>query len=175
LDHKPLSREFLLRQGFCCNGDCINCPYKEKKMKQGKRNNQNKDSSNFAAFGFIGVFTIIITLIVFIIIAKEIPVDTKDMHGPPHNYWVPDTIFINEDSKEIEDWTGTTQDDMSDIDMDCGNDILILNQVNYDSIPKYRIFTDVPAGTDTIIIVDEILYKMNNNKTAWTPVYPDEL
>ena len=107
-------------------------------------------------------------------------------HGPAHNYQIPnynlansgipilDTLIAPEINKETEDWTGTTQDNMLDIDMDCGNDILILNQINYDLIPKYRIFTDVPAGTDTIIIVDEILYKMNNNKTAWTPIYPDE-
>lgn len=24
---KPLSREFLLKRGFCCNNGCINCPY----------------------------------------------------------------------------------------------------------------------------------------------------
>jgi len=65
----------------------------------------------------------------------------------------------------------TINDDMLDIDMDCGDDLSWLNQIHYDSIPKYNRFTDVPAGTDTIIIVDEILYKMNNNKTAWIPMY----
>jgi hypothetical protein len=64
---------------------------------------------------------------------------------------------------------------MLDIDMDCGDDILRLNQIHYDSIPRYSRFTDVPAGTDTIIIVDEILYKMNDNKTQWIHIYPDEL
>ncbi len=24
---KPLSREFLLKRGFCCNNGCVNCPY----------------------------------------------------------------------------------------------------------------------------------------------------
>ena len=24
---KPLSREFLLKRGFCCNNGCKNCPY----------------------------------------------------------------------------------------------------------------------------------------------------
>jgi hypothetical protein len=24
---KPLSREFLLNRGFCCNLGCLNCPY----------------------------------------------------------------------------------------------------------------------------------------------------
>ena len=27
---KPLSREFLLNRGFCCNNGCLNCPYKTK-------------------------------------------------------------------------------------------------------------------------------------------------
>ncbi len=26
--YQPLSREFLLRRGYCCNNNCINCPYK---------------------------------------------------------------------------------------------------------------------------------------------------
>jgi hypothetical protein len=24
---KPLSKEFLLSRGYCCNNGCINCPY----------------------------------------------------------------------------------------------------------------------------------------------------
>lgn len=24
---KPLSREFLLKRGYCCNNGCLNCPY----------------------------------------------------------------------------------------------------------------------------------------------------
>lgn len=30
---QPLSREFLLNRGFCCNNGCINCPYKMKSKK----------------------------------------------------------------------------------------------------------------------------------------------
>lgn len=30
---QPLSREFLLKRGFCCNNDCTNCPYKMKSPK----------------------------------------------------------------------------------------------------------------------------------------------
>jgi hypothetical protein len=26
---EPLSREFLLSRGFCCDYGCLNCPYKE--------------------------------------------------------------------------------------------------------------------------------------------------
>jgi len=33
--NKPLSREFLLKRGFCCNNGCINCPYmKDKKASK---------------------------------------------------------------------------------------------------------------------------------------------
>ena len=30
---QPLSREFLLSRGFCCNNGCLNCPYKMKSPK----------------------------------------------------------------------------------------------------------------------------------------------
>ena len=30
--NKPLSREFLLNRGYCCNNGCLNCPYKTKPM-----------------------------------------------------------------------------------------------------------------------------------------------
>ena len=30
---QPLSREFLLKRGFCCNNGCTNCPYKMKSPK----------------------------------------------------------------------------------------------------------------------------------------------
>ena len=44
----------------------------------------------------------------------------------------------------------------------------------YDTIPTYNSFHDVPAGIDTIIIIDGILYKINDDKTLWIPIYPDE-
>ena len=28
MKNKPLSREFLLKRGFCCGNGCLNCPYK---------------------------------------------------------------------------------------------------------------------------------------------------
>lgn len=30
---KPLTKEFLLTRGYCCNNGCKNCPYKPKGMK----------------------------------------------------------------------------------------------------------------------------------------------
>ena len=32
MKHKPLSREFLLKRGYCCNNNCKNCPYKVKNI-----------------------------------------------------------------------------------------------------------------------------------------------
>ena len=32
MKYKPLSREFLLKRGYCCNNKCQNCPYKTTKM-----------------------------------------------------------------------------------------------------------------------------------------------
>jgi len=33
---KPLSKEFLLKRGYCCNNGCKNCPYRETIMKEKK-------------------------------------------------------------------------------------------------------------------------------------------
>ena len=30
----PLTREYLLSRGKCCHNGCMNCPYKENKMKR---------------------------------------------------------------------------------------------------------------------------------------------
>ena len=32
--HPPLSKEFLLKRGYCCHNGCKNCPYREKEMEQ---------------------------------------------------------------------------------------------------------------------------------------------
>ena len=32
MKYKPLSREFLLKRGYCCDNNCKNCPYKTTKM-----------------------------------------------------------------------------------------------------------------------------------------------
>ena len=35
MKHKPLSREFLLKRGYCCDNGCKNCPYRKRKnMKE---------------------------------------------------------------------------------------------------------------------------------------------
>jgi len=136
-----------------------------------KTEKQYKDSMMNYIIGIIGIA---LTVIVILLLKATSPKEQQ--------YQDIETELLNEmeihwDSvnKETEDWTGTTQDDdMLDIDMDCGDDILRFNQIHYDSIPRYVRFTDVPAGTDTLIIVDEILYKMNNNKTSWMPIYSDE-
>ena len=37
-DYEPLSKEYLLKQRYCCNNGCINCPYKENLTKKDKNN-----------------------------------------------------------------------------------------------------------------------------------------
>ena len=32
MKYKPLSREFLLKRGYCCDNNCKNCPYKIKNI-----------------------------------------------------------------------------------------------------------------------------------------------
>ena len=32
MKYEPLSREFLLKRGYCCDNGCKNCPYKTTKM-----------------------------------------------------------------------------------------------------------------------------------------------
>lgn len=34
---KPLSREFLLKRGYCCNHGCVNCPYKKQTKNMTER------------------------------------------------------------------------------------------------------------------------------------------
>jgi hypothetical protein len=34
MEYEPLSREFLLKRGYCCNNGCKNCPYKKVKIKK---------------------------------------------------------------------------------------------------------------------------------------------
>lgn len=39
---QPLSKEYLLNRGYCCNNGCTNCPYK---MKNQVENKSDKISS----------------------------------------------------------------------------------------------------------------------------------
>ena len=98
-----------------------------------------------------------------------------DEYIPLHEQWIPNSndTLTKQDSLELKEpdaiyYDTSNTDNMLDIDMDCGDDNY------YDSIPKYDSFNDVPAGSKTVICVDGILYKMNYNKTSWTPIYPDE-
>ena len=44
MKYEPLSKEFLLARGYCCNNNCKNCPYKNKKelTKDKKSDKVNK-------------------------------------------------------------------------------------------------------------------------------------
>ena len=50
----------------------------------------------------------------------------------------------------------------------------VFDYVYCDSIPTYNSFNDIPAGIETRIIIDGILYEINDDKTLWTPAYLDE-
>jgi hypothetical protein len=92
MDYKPLSREFLLQRGYCCENNCLNCPYKDNNMKTEK---QYKDSmTNF----IIGVVGMILTLIMVICLGKS-----------PKNESI-EKEYYKEPTKEDIDWTGTKQD-----------------------------------------------------------------
>lgn len=43
--YKPLSREFLLSRGYCCNNKCKNCPYKDKNKEKEIKNKSSKNKN----------------------------------------------------------------------------------------------------------------------------------
>ena len=169
MDYKPLSREFLLQRGHCCDNNCLNCPYKDNDMKTEK---QDKDSMMNYIIGVIGMILTVIMVLAL-----------NSTSSQKQEYQDIETELLNEmeihwDSvnKETKDWTGTTQgynknyfDEvmLGQEDWVCGGDY-------EDTVSRYDNFNEVPAGTETLVIVDGILYKVNDNKTLWTPVYPDE-
>jgi hypothetical protein len=63
MKHKPLSREFLLKRGYCCNNGCKNCPYKKEK-EMTNRNRQHKDSELFLFIAFVGMSILIIGMVI---------------------------------------------------------------------------------------------------------------
>ena len=133
--------------------------------RQGKRHEQIRFSNLMVLIGFIGL---VITLVWGMYLFAD---HTKSESGPPQDYWLPITsdTLTEQDSLELKEpdaiyYDTISSDNMLDVDMDCGGE----------SIPRYDRFADVPAGAEDKIIVDDILYKINNNKTKWIPVYPDE-
>ena len=123
-----------------------------------KNPRQYRDAALGAFIGWIGILVMCIIMVLFGCTENE---TTQKQH----NFQVGE--LTAQDSLELKEpdaiYYDTIYDDMRDIDMDCGD-----NQ----DIPKYESFYDVPASTDSIIIVDNILYKRGKGK--WTPVYPDE-
>jgi len=77
---------------------------------QGKTNKQVQDSMKFAGLAIFGIFTLVFVLAM----ANMIP-DTPaaaEMHGPPHNYWVPteDDILYQDSMYQIIEATRTNMD-----------------------------------------------------------------
>jgi len=64
---EPLSREYLLNRGHCCDNNCRNCPYKQKKIKMKKKHpyydsDRKQQTEEFAykaiAYTFVGMFVV---------------------------------------------------------------------------------------------------------------------
>ena len=142
-----------------------------KNNNQGKSKHQYKDSATFVFIGYLGIFLVVLMTFLGVESCTQSNKEVEDNWDQGEC----GTILTKQDSLELVEPNAIYYDTLMEyMDMDCGEDILRINQIPYESIPIYSRFTDVPAGTDTIIIVDEILYKVNNNKTAWIPIYPDE-
>ena len=122
-----------------------------------KSDRQYRDSAMFTLAGMLGVVILLLILVIS---------SCTDTNQKQHNFQVGE--LTAQDSLELKEpdaiyYDTINDDDMMDVDMDCGD-----NQ----DIPKYESFYGVPASTDSIIIVDDILYRRGINR--WTPVYPDE-
>ena len=122
------------------------------------------------------IFGLIVLVGILAYFKFNVAENTGEEHLPLHEKWFPssnDTTqkqhnfqvgeLTAQDSLELKEpdaiYYDTIYDDMWDIDMDCGDSY-------YDSIPEYSSFNDVPASVDTVIRVDGILYKTNNNNSV---------
>jgi hypothetical protein len=63
MSHKPLTREYLLKQGSCCDGDCMNCPYIDIKYN-GRRKDQIEFSNKMAMISIGSIIGIVIFLLI---------------------------------------------------------------------------------------------------------------
>ena len=107
------------------------------------------------------IFGLIVLVGMLMYFRFNVAENTGKEYTPPHEDWTP------QDSLEDKEPDAIYYDDMLDVDMDCGGSY-------YDSIPEYSSFNYVPASVDTVINVGGIIYKTNNNKTSWIPIYKDE-
>tara|TARA_R110000824_G_scaffold325248_3_gene512173 strand:- start:719 stop:1144 length:426 start_codon:yes stop_codon:yes gene_type:complete len=126
-----------------------------------KNKRQYRDSAMFTLMGYLGIILVVVAILLGV---GEYTGFNKKVKEGLQNDPRPLSPIMNYLPPSFYD---TINDDMMDIDMDCGDSY-------YDSIPEYSSFNDVPASIDTVIRVDGILYKTNNNKTSWVPIYPDE-
>ena len=71
---EPLSREFLLNRGYCCDSGCKNCPYREKKnMKERIKEMKKRMFRKEAITGWIIVALFFVFVGISIEPAKENP------------------------------------------------------------------------------------------------------
>jgi hypothetical protein len=122
-----------------------------------KNPGQYRDSIMFTIISYVGAIIVVLITIM---------VSCTETTQKQHNFQVGE--LTAQDSLELKEpdaiyYDTIYGDDMRDVDMDCGDN---------KGIPKYESFYDVPASTDSIVIVGDISYKRGINR--WTPVYPDE-
>ena len=115
------------------------------------RERQYKDSAQLTFYGFIGIIAVVIA----IVMTGGSPKDNGE-EVPVVEMADTNLILYNEPSKEDTDWTDTTQDEI------------------YPEYKEYDRFIDVPAGSDSIVIVAGIMYTRNEDESQWIPIYLDE-
>ena len=76
---EPLSREYLLNRGHCCDNGCRNCPYKQKKNKMKKKHpyydsDRKQQTEEYAlkaiAYTFVGLFIVYFASLIVTTIIK---------------------------------------------------------------------------------------------------------
>ena len=141
-----------------------------------KNKRQYRDSAMFTFIGYVGIILTVVAILLgvgeYTGFNKEVREGLQNDPRPKSHIWnyLPPSFYDTltpQDSLELKEpdaiYYDTINDDMRDIDMDCGGN---------ETIPQYDSFYNVPASKDSLIIVDGILYKRGINR--WTPVYPDE-
>jgi len=149
------------------------------KDNQGKTPQQTKDSTLFTYIGYFGLVLVITISLLFIgdytgfnkKVEQGLQNDPRPL-SPIMNYTHPSMW------EDFNDTTGSPCIDDADGD---GIPDIIMDSIDYDMdcgdnqyIPEYENFWNIPAGTDSIIMVCGILYERNEDETQWVPIYPDE-
>jgi len=72
MEFEPLSREFLLERGYCCENNCKNCPYKKVTVKKrGLKIMKNERFKKMFTKDAITGWVIVALFFVFVVISIE--------------------------------------------------------------------------------------------------------